>query len=187
MSKNNSESTIQSRISSIKKLEECNFRMKKVNIYLENTNMTFDSQSHIRIGENKIGEDNGLIITSKTGNILRISEELSWEADSCKIKWGGYDLSGGKVIVGTDDWYMGKKDDFVYHNGRQLFRIYGNEIYYKKVDILWNKIKDKVYYQIDENEDIIEINGDKYVDQMMINMILIEKIKKLEAKIARIQ
>ena len=27
-------------------MEECIFRTKKVNMYLENTNMTFDSQSH---------------------------------------------------------------------------------------------------------------------------------------------
>jgi hypothetical protein len=34
-------------------------------------------------------------------------------------------------------------------------------------------------------EDIMEINGGKYVDQMMINMVLIEKIKQLEAKLAK--
>jgi len=162
------------------KLEECIFR-------LVHTNMTLDSHSHIRIGENKIGEDGGLVISSNKGNILRIGEELSWEADSCKIKWGGYDVSGGKIIVGTDDWYMGQKDGCMYHNGRQLIRIYGEEFEEKTVNRLWNKIKDKICYKINENDDIIEINGDKYIDQMMINMILVEKIKKLEAKIATIQ
>ena len=149
--------------------------------------MTFDSQSHMKFGENKIGEDGGLVISSNKGNILRIGEELSWEADSCKIKWGGYDVSGGKIIVGTDDWYMGQKDGCMYHNGRQLIRIYGEEFEEKTVNRLWNRIKDKICYKINENDDIIEINGDKYIDQMMINMILVEKIKKLEAKIATIQ
>jgi hypothetical protein len=168
------------------KLEECIFRTKKVNMYLENTNMTFDSHSHIKFGDSKIGEDSGLIISSKGGNILRIGDELSWEADSCKIKWGGYDASGGKIIVATDDWYMGQKDGRMYHNGRQLLRIYGEEIEERKVDKLWGKIKDKVRCGLDENADIIDINGDKYIDQMMINMILIEKIKKLEEKLAKI-
>jgi hypothetical protein len=125
------------------KLEECIFRTKKVNMYLENTNMTFDSHSHIKFGDSKIGEDSGLIISSKGGNILRIGDELSWEADSCKIKWGGYDASGGKIIVATDDWYMGQKDGRMYHNGRQLLRIFGEEIEERKVDKLWGKIKDK--------------------------------------------
>jgi hypothetical protein len=168
------------------KLEECIFRTKKVNMYLENTNMTFDSHSHIKFGDSKIGEDSGLIISSKGGNILRIGDELSWEADSCKIKWGGYDSYGGKIIVGTDDWYMGQKDGAMYHNGRQLLRIFGEELEEKKVDKLWGKIKDKVRCELDENADIIDINGHKYVDQMMINMILIEKIKKLEEKLAKI-
>ena len=148
--------------------------------------MTFDSHSHIKFGDSKIGEDSGLIISSKGGNILRIGDELSWEADSCKIKWGGYDASGGKIIVATDDWYMGQKDGRMYHNGRQLLRIFGEEIEERKVDKLWGKIKDKVCCGLDENADIIDINGNKYVDQMMINMILIEKIKKLEEKLAKI-
>ena len=56
----------------------------------------------------------------------------------------------------------------------------------KKLDKIWGRIKEKVHIGIDENaEDIIEINGGKYVDQMMINMVLIEKIKQLEAKLAK--
>ena len=160
------------------KMEDCIFRTKKVNIYLENTNMNFDSQSHIRLGDNKIGEDGGIMISVKGGNIFRIGEELSWEADGCKIKWGGYDTAGGKKIIETDDWYMGQKDGFLYHNGKQLIRIPDGEMDEKKVDKLWEKIKEKVRGKLED--DIIEINGDKYVEQMMINMILIEKIKQLE-------
>ena len=56
----------------------------------------------------------------------------------------------------------------------------------KKLDKIWGRIKEKVRIGIDENaEDIMEINGGKYVDQMMINMVLIEKIKQLEAKLAK--
>jgi hypothetical protein len=168
------------------KLEDCIFRTKKVNMYLENTNMIFDSHSHIKFGDSKIGEDFGLTISSKGGNILRIGDELSWEADNYKIKWGGYDASGGKIIVGTDNWYMGQKDGDMYHNGRQLLRIYGEELEDRKIDKLWGKIKDKIHCRLDENMDIIDINGNKYIDQMMINMILIEKIKKLEEKLAKI-
>jgi hypothetical protein len=174
------------------KLEECIFRTKKVNMYLENTNMTFDSQSHMQFGENKIGEDGGLMISVKGGNTLRIGDELSWEADGCKIKWGGYDSNGGKVVVSTGDWYMGQKDGFIYHNGGQLLRIpgekEGTKIDDKKLDKIWGRIKEKIRIGIDENaEDIMEINGGKYVDQMMINMVLIEKIKQLEAKLAKIR
>jgi hypothetical protein len=172
------------------KLEECIFRMKKVNMYLENTNMTFDSQSHMQFGENKIGEDAGIIISVKGGNTLRIGEELSWEADGCRIKWGGYDISGGKVIISTGDWYMGQKDGFLYHNGQQLLRIPDEEkskLDDKKLDKFWEKIKEKVHCGIDDNADIMEINGCKYVDQMMINMVLIEKIKQLEEKLAKIR
>jgi len=160
------------------KMEDCIFRTKKVNIYLENTNMNFDSQSHIRLGDNKIGEDGGIMISVKGGNIFRIGEELSWEADGCKIKWGGYDTAGGKKIIETDDWYMGQKDGFLYHNGKQLMRIPDGEMDEKKVDKLWEKIKEKVRGKLED--DIMEINGNKYVEQMMINMILIEKIKQLE-------
>ena len=155
-------------------------------MYLENTNMIFDSHSHIKFGDSKIGEDFGLTISSKGGNILRIGDELSWESDNYKIKWGGYDASGGKIIVGTDNWYMGQKDGDMYHNGRQLLRIYGEELEDRKIDKLWGKIKDKIHCRLDENMDIIDINGNKYIDQMMINMILIEKIKKLEEKLAKI-
>jgi len=172
------------------KLEECIFRMKKVNMYLENTNMTFDSQSHMQFGENKIGEDGGLMISVKGGNTLRIGEELSWEADGCRIKWGGYDTSGGKIIIGAGDWYMGQKDGFLYHNAQQLLRIpdeEGSKLDDKKLDKFWDKIKEKVHCSIDDNTDIMEINGCKYVDQMMINMVLIEKIKQLEAKLAKIR
>ena len=171
------------------KLEECIFRMKKVNMYLENTNMTFDSQSHMQFGENKIGEDGGLMISVKGGNTLRIGDELSWEADGCRIKWGGYDTAGGKVVVSTGNWYMGQKEGFMYHNGGQLLQIpcekEGGKMDDKKVDKIWGRIKEKVRIGIDENADIIEINGGKYVDQMMINMVLIEKIKQLEAKLAK--
>jgi hypothetical protein len=144
----------------------------------------------MQFGENKIGEDGGLMISAKGGNTLRIGAELTWEADGCKIKWGGYDSNGGKVVVSSEDWYMGQKDGFIYHNGGQLLRIpcerEGTKIDDKKVDRIWGKIKDKVRINIDENaEDIMEINGEKYVDQMMINMILIEKIKQLEAKLAK--
>jgi hypothetical protein len=159
-------------------------------MYLENTNMNFDSQSHMQFGENKIGEDGGLMISVKGGNILYIGDELSWNVDGCKIKLGGYDTAGGKVIIGNDDWYIGQKDGYIYHNGKQLFRIpkeEGIKHDSKKVDKLWDKIKDKVNYAIDENSDIIDINGDKYVEQMMINMILIEKIKHLEDKLAKIR
>jgi len=171
------------------KLEECIFRTKKVNMYMENTNMTFDSQSHMQFGENKIGEDGGLMISAKGGNTLRIGDELSWEADGCKIKWGGYDSAGGKIVVSTGDWYMGQKDGFIYHNGGQLLRVpcekEGGKIDDKKLDKIWGRIKEKVRTGIDENADIIEINGEKYLDQMMINMVLIEKIKQLEAKMAK--
>jgi hypothetical protein len=171
------------------KLEECIFKTKKVNMYLENTNMNFDSQSHMQFGENKIGEDGGLIISVKGGNILHIGDELSWNVDGSKIKLGGYDAAGGKVIISNDDWYIGEKDGYIYHTGKQLFRIPKEEegIKYdiKKIDKLWDKIKEKINYTIDEKSDTIEINGDKYVDQMMINMILIEKIKQLEAKLAK--
>ena len=171
------------------KLEECIFRTKKVNMYLENTNMNFDSQSHMQFGENKIGEDGGLMISVKGGNILRIGEELSWNMEGSIIKWGGYDTVGGKVIVSSDDWYMGLKNGFIYHNANQLLRIPSEQEGYKfdnkKIDKLWDRIKDKVRYTIDEKADIMEINGDKYIDQMMINMILIEKIKQLEAKLAK--
>ncbi len=161
-------------------------------MYLENTNMTFDSQSHMKFGENKIGEDGGLMISTKGGNTFRIGDELSWEADSCKIKWGGYDATGGKLVVSTGDWHMGQKDGFMYHNGGQLLRIpcekEGTKMDDKKLDKLWGRIKEKVQSRLNENaEDIVEINGDKYVDQMMINMILIEKIKQLEAKMAKIR
>ena len=57
----------------------------------------------------------------------------------------------------------------------------------KKIDKLWDKIKEKIKYNVDENTDIIDINGDKYIEQMMINMILIEKIKQLEAKLSKIR
>jgi hypothetical protein len=131
------------------------------------------------------------MISVKGGNILRIGDELSWEVDGCKIKLGGYDAAGGKVIISNDDWYMGQKDGYIYHNRKQLFRIPKEEegIVHdsKKVDKLWDKIKDKVNYEINEKSDIIDINGDKYLDQMMINMILIEKIKQLEAKLAKTQ
>lgn len=174
------------------KLEECIFRTRKVNMYLENTNMRFDSQSHMEFGENKIGEDGGLMISTKGGNTLRIGDELCWEADGCKIRWGGYDTAGGKIVVSTGDWHMGQKDGFMYHNGGQLLRIpckkEGTKMDDKKMDKVWGRIKEKLQSEIDENaEDIVEINGEKYMDQMMINMILIEKIKQLEAKIARIR
>jgi hypothetical protein len=160
------------------KMEGCIFRTKKVNIYLENTNMTFDSQSHIQFGENKIGEDSGIMISVKGGNVLRIGEELSWESDGFKIKLGGYNTTGWKKIIETNDWYMAQKDDFMYHNGRQLLRIPDGEMDEKKVDKLWDRLKEKVRGKLDD--DIMEINGDKYVEQMMINIILIEKIKRLE-------
>ena len=173
------------------KIEECIFRTKKVNMYLENTNMNFDSQSHMQFGENKLGEDGGLMISVKGGNKLYIGEELIWETDSNKIKWGGYDSFGGNIIISYNDWFIGKKDDFIYHNGKQLLKIPKNEDGIKqqddkKINKVWDKMKDKINYVIDEKSDIMDINGDKYIDQMMINMILIEKIKQLEAKLAKI-
>ena len=165
-------------------MEDCIFRTKKVNMYLENTNMTFDSQSHMQFGDNKIGEDGGLTITVKGGNILRIGEELSWEADGSKIKWGGYDKSGWKTIIESDGWYIAQKDGLMYHNGKQFLRIPKGELDEKKVDKLWERIKEKVRGSLED--DIMEINGDKYVEQMMINMILIEKIKRLEETMAKI-
>lgn len=171
------------------KLEDCIFKAKKVNMYLENTNMTFDSQSHMQFGDSKIGEDRGLMIYVKGGNTFHIGEELRWETQGSTIKWGGYDKSGGKIIVSSDDWNMGQKDDFIYHNGRQLLRIYDEEAVKmddKKLDKLWDKIKNKIKIGIDENSDIIEINGNKYVEQMMINMILIERIIELEKKLSKI-
>jgi hypothetical protein len=170
------------------KLEECIFRTKKVNMYLENTNMRFDSQSHMQFGDNTIGEDSGLMISVKGGNRLRIGDELCWEADGCKIKFGGYDAAGGKVIIGSGEWYMGEKDGFIYHNGRQLLQIPGGgDVEEKRLDKLWDRIKDKVRCGIDDNTDIMELNGNKYIDQMVINIILIEKIKKMEAKLAKIR
>jgi len=169
------------------KLEECIFRTKKVNMYLENTNMNLDSQSHIQFGENKIGEDGGLMISIKGGNVLHIGEELIWQTDSNVIKWGGYDINGGKLIVSHDDWYMGQKDGFLYHTGKQLLKIPKEQEGFneKKIDKLWDRIKDKLRHITDEKDEIMEINGDKYIDQMMINMILIERIKQLEAKLSK--
>jgi predicted house-cleaning noncanonical NTP pyrophosphatase (MazG superfamily) len=85
---------------------------------------------------------------------------------------------------------MAQKDGFLYHNGRQLLRIpvaTNSEFDKKKVDKLWEKIKEKVCGGLDDGADIMEINGDKYVEQMMINMILIEKIKQLEAAMTKIR
>ena len=119
------------------KFEECIFRTKKVNMYLENTNMIFDSQSHIQFGENKIGEDNGLTIYTKGGNMLHIGEELCWEKDGCLIKLGGYDSVGEKVIISYDDWYMGKKDGFVYNNAKQLLKILRIKLMHLLIPVLW--------------------------------------------------
>jgi N12 class adenine-specific DNA methylase len=82
---------------------------------------------------------------------------------------------------------MGQKDGFLYHTGKQLLKIPKEEEGFnsKKVDKLWDRIKDKLRHITDEKDDIIEINGDKYIDQMMINMILIERIKQLEAKLSK--
>ena len=80
------------------------------------------------------------------------------------------------------------KKTVLYHNGRQLLQIPGGgDVEEKRLDKLWDRIKDKVRCGIDDNTDIMELNGNKYIDQMVINIILIEKIKKMEAKLAKIR
>ena len=162
------------------KLEEAFFRMKKVDMYMENTKMILDSESSIKIGENTIGEDNGLVLSVKSGKSkFSIGEELSWEGIDQKIKIGGFDRNGGNIIIGTNNWQFVQKDDFIYHNGKQLLRIPDGDLDEKLVDKLWEKLKMKVRGKLEDN--IMDINGERYVEQMMINMILIEKISKILA------
>lgn len=161
------------------KIENALFKQKRVDIRMEEVNMELDANSLIKIGISEIGDNNGLIIKSKSN--LRLGNIFVWEGDGQHMYMGGYTKWGGKVLFGGEGWEIVKKDDMVYHNGKLYHKIDKKDDI-TAIDRVWDRMKNTLKKKLGD-EFVRNIGGDMYMEQMAINRVLMEKIALLEEKI----
>lgn len=161
------------------KIENALFKQKRVDMRMEEVNMELDENSKIKIGISEIGDNNGLIIKSKSN--LKLGNIFVWEGDGQHMYMGGYTRWGGKVLFGGQGWEIVKKDDMIYHNGK-LYHKLDEEDDISAINRVWDRMKLTLKKKLGD-EFISNIGGEMYIEQMAINRVLMERIALLEEKI----
>jgi len=158
------------------KLDNSNFEMEKVDVIMRDSFMRIEG-GYIRIGESEIREDGSLVLESKSK--LRLATELVWEGNGQTLVFGGYNKKGYKMIISDEDFKMGYKDDLFYSNKRQLVKIDKEDTDEKLLDKLWERMKVEMTVKL--GEDVVKnVDGERYMEQVLVNRVLMERIKRLE-------
>jgi len=83
------------------------------------------------------------------------------------------------MIISDEDFKMGYKDDLFYSNKRQLVKIDKEDTDDKLLDKLWERMKIEMTVKL--GEDMVKnVDGERYMEQVLVNRVLMERIKRLE-------
>ena len=151
--------------SNLIRINQAQQKIKQNDIFYEDSLLDFDGNSRLKMGEWEIREENdGLKISggrtvfgirNNDGKLLEITR------DGQKITFGGIERGGGDLLMECGNYRVIKKDEDIFCDcaGRIFTKISNVEM---------------------PSEVIREINGEKYLDQIALNIMLLEKIAKLE-------
>ena len=143
------------------RISQAQQRIKQNDIFYEDSVIDFDGNSRIKMGEWEIMRENGNLVVGG-GKVRMLLKEVGMELmlDGQRIVFGGVERSGGEIIMENGNYRIIKKDDDIFMD-----------------------CAGKIYQKINKNINLPatkEINGDKYLDQMELNAILLERIVQLE-------